>query len=630
MAAFSNLWRDAIFDYCVCTTRTIHFHLFSVLTGHALDPLFKQYAILVVKLIGVPAGLIYLFISVVNDPHIGSLTMDAPLLIMAFMVNQLALTLFSLRMQLILSAFSISVPMLQSMRVNLQSMFYYFALPATVGLELARYAKIRTLPGNKTIGVATLGTALVTDRFVGALISVVISLLCLPFIGLSLPIGLSNGIPAIWLIAALIVFTGILAFTCYHYSAVLTTSLRIIKNIYPGLAKGLLAGCVVQLLFCTGIFLAALAIGIPVRLVEAIFLVSASMLFIVLPISFIGAGPIEVATAGLGLALGLNLEQALAFVLISYLARLIAALEGGIWEIIEGSKLLLDLNRSSRKLNSNTENSDTTADLTTQTISDFGEQWTNFRQNPGYYGSAEFLQDVCGPLLQVSYLHEKNVAEIGSGTGRIVNMLLDVGVKHVTALQPSAAFAVLCENTATQRERITYINQRGEYIPADANMDVIFSIGVLHHIPDPAPVVSAALMALKPGGMMLIWLYGHEGNETYLRFINPLRHLTRHIPHPILSALCSFLNQMLGIYIFCCRFIPLPMRSYMQNVLARVSRDVRKIIIYDQLNPAYARYYRKNEAIQLLADAGFTDVQIYHRHGYSWTVLGHKPRTIPA
>ena len=27
----------------------------------------------------------------------------------------------------------------------------------------------------------------------------------------------------------------------------------------------------------------------------------------------------------------------------------------------------------------------------------------------------------------------------------------------------------------------------------------------------------------------------------------------------------------------------------------------------------------------LLEDAGFRDVELYHRHGYSWSVLGTKP-----
>lgn len=48
-------------------------------------------------------------------------------------------------------------------------------------------------------------------------------------------------------------------------------------------------------------------------------------------------------------------------------------------------------------------------------------------------------------------------------------------------------------------------------------------------------------------------------------------------------------------------------------------------MIYDQLNPAYAKYYRRDEARALLEDAGFQDVRLHHRHGYSWTVLGTHP-----
>jgi len=46
---------------------------------------------------------------------------------------------------------------------------------------------------------------------------------------------------------------------------------------------------------------------------------------------------------------------------------------------------------------------------------------------------------------------------------------------------------------------------------------------------------------------------------------------------------------------------------------------------FDQLNPAEARYYRRAQAMELLEAAGFQDVQLFHRHGYSWTVIGTKP-----
>lgn len=46
--------------------------------------------------------------------------------------------------------------------------------------------------------------------------------------------------------------------------------------------------------------------------------------------------------------------------------------------------------------------------------------------------------------------------------------------------------------------------------------------------------------------------------------------------------------------------------------------------IYDQLNPAYARYYRKEEIVKLMEIGGFKDISLYYRHGYSWTAVETK------
>jgi SAM-dependent methyltransferase len=264
-------------------------------------------------------------------------------------------------------------------------------------------------------------------------------------------------------------------------------------------------------------------------------------------------------------------------------------------------------------------------DLTSKTISDFGEQWVSYQGNSGYYGSVSLLEDLFGPLLTLDEVRDKKVADIGSGTGRIVNMLLDAGAGRVVAVEPSAAFAVLQENTAPRKDKVTYLKVRGDALPADLKLDLVVSVGVLHHIPEPGPVVEAAYRALRPGGHMLVWLYGREGNELYLRFAEPLRAVTKRLPHGLLAFLCSTINVALDVYIFLCRFLPLPMPKYMRNVLARFPRSVRRLTIYDQLNPAYAKYYSKHEAELLLARAGFADVSSWHRHGYSWSVVGQKP-----
>jgi hypothetical protein len=150
-------------------------------------------------------------------------------------------------------------------------------------------------------------------------------------------------------------------------------------------------------------------------------------------------------------------------------------------------------------------------------------------------------------------------------------------------------------------------------------------MGVLHHIVDPTPVVRAALAALRPGGTFLIWLYGHEGNGLVLWMLTTLRTITPRLPHRGLAAVAGVLEVFASAYAALCRRLPLPMRDYMCNHFTQLDRGQRRLTIYDQLNPSYAKYYRKEEARNLLSANGFTDVQLFHRHGYSWTVAGRKP-----
>src|SRR5438034_11416632 len=105
--------------------------------------------------------------------------------------------------------------------------------------------------------------------------------------------------------------------------------------------------------------------------------------------------------------------------------------------------------------------------LQARTIRDFGDQWRRFRSSddPGFYGSVAHLADTFGPLLEVSRLAGTRVAEIGAGSGRFVNMLLDAGAAHVTAVEPSSAVDLLRENTAGRADRIAYIADTGERLP---------------------------------------------------------------------------------------------------------------------------------------------------------------------
>ena len=264
--------------------------------------------------------------------------------------------------------------------------------------------------------------------------------------------------------------------------------------------------------------------------------------------------------------------------------------------------------------------------LQDDTIQDFGEQWVHYDNlDNEYYGEQELFEDILKPFLEKSDIKDKKVADIGSGSGRIVNMLMAAEPGQVFAVEPSDAMTVLKRNTEKFSDKITYLKVPGDELPENLDLDYVFSIGVIHHIPKPLDTLKAVRNSLKPNGKFIFWVYGHEGNELYLLVFGALRFITSKLPKPLLLAVTWAIFPFLWLYIKLCYVLPLPMRKYMKNVLSKINNKQLILNIYDQLNPAYAKYYKKQEVIDLLESAGFEDIETIHRHGYSWTAAGSRP-----
>jgi SAM-dependent methyltransferase len=257
-------------------------------------------------------------------------------------------------------------------------------------------------------------------------------------------------------------------------------------------------------------------------------------------------------------------------------------------------------------------------------IRDFGQQWTNYTDNSGYYGSLQFFRELIEPLMQISDVQGTKVAEIGAGTGRISLMLLQAGASRVTALEPSDAIGPLRDNLAGFEDRVEIVHASGEKLP-DRQYDMVLSIGVLHHIPDPNPAVRAALDGLKSGGQIFIWVYGREGNALYLSVATALRLITKRLPHFAVAGISWLLDIPLKAYIVAAKRFKLPLHEYIRDCLDKLAPDKRRLVIYDQLNPRWAEYYTEQEVRDLLERNGFESVRVHSRMGYSWTAIGVKP-----
>src|SRR5262245_32378094 len=203
-----------------------------------------------------------------------------------------------------------------------------------------------------------------------------------------------------------------------------------------------------------------------------------------------------------------------------------------------------------------------TTELRERTIADFGEQWSVYTDNSGYYGSRALLEDVLGPLLDVSALQGLVAADIGAGTGRFTNILLQCGVRRVIAVEPSDAYNALVRNTAHWGERVERVRAGGEDFRPASSVDFAFSYGVLHHIPDPDPVVGAVFDALRPGGRFCAWVYGRENNAAYVWLLTVVSAMTTRLPHAALAALVWLSYWPLVAYMHLCGWFDLPVASH--------------------------------------------------------------------
>jgi len=90
----------------------------------------------------------------------------------------------------------------------------------------------------------------------------------------------------------------------------------------------------------------------------------------------------------------------------------------------------------------------------------------------------------------------------------------------------------------------------------------------------------------------LIWVYGYEGNEWIVRLVSPLRRLvTSRMPIALLHFLTYFITLPFFLFL---RIVPLDHPYYRQLKTFRFWH--LHSIIFDQLLPSIAHYYRREEA----------------------------------
>lgn len=260
------------------------------------------------------------------------------------------------------------------------------------------------------------------------------------------------------------------------------------------------------------------------------------------------------------------------------------------------------------------------------TVDRFGEQWNEFT-----FMSAEYEQQFLGWIAPntAETFRDRVVLDGGCGKGRHSQLVARFCARDVLAVDLSSAVDAAF-HTLRHLPNVHVIQADLFHLPVAADVvDVAVSIGVVHHTPDPRGAFDKLVHTLKPGGRVIVWVYGRENNEWIVRYVDPLRKaLTSRLPHRWLYHLAKIPAALLygashGIYRPLSRppFQAIGAHLFYQayiNALGLLPfRDVH-LIVHDHLGPAIASYIPGDQFRQWFETAPLHDVVVGWHNQNSW------------
>lgn len=263
-----------------------------------------------------------------------------------------------------------------------------------------------------------------------------------------------------------------------------------------------------------------------------------------------------------------------------------------------------------------------------ETAENFGWQWTHFTQEDAKY-SDQFL----GWLQPVKkeFFADKIVLEGGCGKGRHTKLAAEWGAKEVVGVDlgdgVDSAFGL------TRGLANVHIVQGDIFkLPLKRAFDYAFSVGVLHHTPDPKKAFVSLASKVKKDGHISAWVYGAENNEWISKYVNPVREsFTSQISQPVLYQLSKL--PTLGVFL-ATKLVYRPINAGAKglanhlfyneylNHLGTFGWREQHNIVFDHLVAPTAFYIAKDEFAAWWNKIAADEVEITWHNENSWCGFG--------
>lgn len=245
----------------------------------------------------------------------------------------------------------------------------------------------------------------------------------------------------------------------------------------------------------------------------------------------------------------------------------------------------------------------------------FSYEWEKYNQIVPEYRE-QFYKWVA-PLKEKDFKN-KTILDVGCGTCRNAYWMLEAGAKKVVCLDKEIGILNVCQKNLKEKYpdkfKITLLSAN-DIILLKEKFDYVVIIGVLHHLRDPVDCLKQSLSVLKKNGKIVLWVYGYEGNEWIVRYINPIRKITSKLPIKLTHALAYIPSSLLYLFLGL-GFGKGPYLNQLRNFKFWHIHS----IVFDQLLPEIANYWKKEQVEDIVNIADGKIVSINPVNNNSWAV----------
>jgi SAM-dependent methyltransferase len=216
---------------------------------------------------------------------------------------------------------------------------------------------------------------------------------------------------------------------------------------------------------------------------------------------------------------------------------------------------------------------------------------------------------------------DKAFLDVGCGMGRNSYWPLSYGASCGVAIDVDQKSLASARQTLARFPNGTVRDMSAYDIDYTDFFDIAFSIGVIHHLEFPELALGQMVKATKPGGRVLIWVYGLENNEWIVRLLGPIRKIVlSRMPMPLLHHLAVYPTAFLWLGLR----LGMGRSGYFRFLREIKFRHLRSIV-FDQMLPKIAHYWPRGTVETLMRSAGLHDVRLAWVNEMSWSAIGTKP-----